>query len=387
MTESNVAQDQIKAYVDRILRMKEEAKAINADIREIYAEAKGNGFDKTVLGKLVTYVEKRQTDASAVLETEALFDLYLTAYDGAVGKVGTKRATHTHAPEKPDPIAAIKADPAMAIVDPSNLKNKSEPQPTKAAGQAPATPDVRSAPSDGFNASLPGAEGAEDRDQITEPQPGPQAGSDLTNSQALNGQVATHSPETADEIHERASTDDEASPEAGPQAEASPSREQVAGTLADREARHEGQGAPASLPTPKYAAPGIVTYENHPPEGVERSAISFAFANMGQDGALIQDELANGRAQPIVKQGKVILDGWARYMTARTMTELDGSPLTYAVVQYDGTDPLIDIIRLNVEGRMLNEQQKRVIAQTLTRQNPKRKDDIYRAFELWMEPV
>lgn len=246
--------------------------------------------------------------------------------------------------EQPDTISALLSDTSLGLVRASEIK-KSEPQP---------------------------------------PQP---AGSDLTNSQALNGQVATHSPETADEIHERASTDDEASPEAGPQAEASPSREQVAGTLADREARHEGQGAPASLPTPKYAAPGIVTYENHPPEGVERSAISIAFGNMGQDGALIQDDLANGRAQPIVKQGKVILDGWARYMTARTMTELDGSPLTYAVVQYDGTDPLIDVIRWNVEGRMLNEQQKRVIAQTLTRQHPKRKDDIYRAFELWMEPV
>lgn len=254
-----------------------------------------------------------------------------------------KRAKKSTAPS--DQVEAIRNDPSMHIVSASEIKPKSEPQPS------------------------------------------PEAGSDLTNSQALNGQVATHSPETADEIHERASTDDEASPEAGPQAEASPSREQVAGTLADREARHEGQGAPASLPTPKYAAPGIVTYENHPPEGVERSAISIAFGNMGQDGALIQDDLANGRAQPIVKQGKVILDGWARYMTARTMTELDGSPLTYAVVQYDGTDPLIDVIRWNVEGRMLNEQQKRVIAQTLTRQNPKRKDDIYRAFELWMEPV
>ena len=66
---------------------------------------------------------------------------------------------------------------------------------------------------------------------------------------------------------------------------------------------------------------------------------------------------------------------------------LDGKPLSYSVVQYDGQDPLIDAIKLNVEGRVLDENQKRQIAATLTRQHPKRKDDIYRAFELWMEPV
>lgn len=100
----SVAQDQIRAFVERILRMKEEAKAIKDDIREIYAEAKGNGYDKTVLGKLVNYVEKRSTDANALIEGESLFDLYLSAYDSAIGRVGTRVATHTH--ESPDHGAA-----------------------------------------------------------------------------------------------------------------------------------------------------------------------------------------------------------------------------------------------------------------------------------------
>jgi|GEM_PF-1500889 len=91
MSGESVAQDQIKAFVDRILRMKEERKAIDADIREIYAEAKGSGFDKTVLGKLVNYVERRAADANAVMESESLFDLYLTAYDSAVSR------PHAHA--------------------------------------------------------------------------------------------------------------------------------------------------------------------------------------------------------------------------------------------------------------------------------------------------
>lgn len=79
----SVAQDQIRAFVERILRMKEEAKAINDDIREIYAEAKGNGFDKTVLGQVVAYVEKRGKDRAALMEREALFDLYMEAFDGS----------------------------------------------------------------------------------------------------------------------------------------------------------------------------------------------------------------------------------------------------------------------------------------------------------------
>lgn len=94
--DTGVAQDQIAAFVDRILRLKEEAKALNQDIREIYAEAKGQGFDKTVLGKLVNYVEKRADKPNELAEGEAIFDLYLTAYDSAKGRVGTRRATHTH---------------------------------------------------------------------------------------------------------------------------------------------------------------------------------------------------------------------------------------------------------------------------------------------------
>lgn len=99
MSNDSVAQDQIKAFVERIMRMREERKAIDADIREIYAEAKGNGFNKTVLGQLVSYIEKSADAAkrSEMTEQEALFELYLTAYQSATaGRTGTNSATHTH---------------------------------------------------------------------------------------------------------------------------------------------------------------------------------------------------------------------------------------------------------------------------------------------------
>jgi uncharacterized protein (UPF0335 family) len=92
-TES-VAQDQLRAFVERIMRMREEAKAINDDIREIYAEAKGNGFDKTVLGKIVLHVERRSKDSAKMLEAQTLFDLYLDAFDGATGTQNARAHTH-----------------------------------------------------------------------------------------------------------------------------------------------------------------------------------------------------------------------------------------------------------------------------------------------------
>ena len=68
----SVAQDQIKAFVERILRMREEAKAINDDIREIYAEAKGNGFDTKIMKhiiKLRRQDARERDEAKAALES------------------------------------------------------------------------------------------------------------------------------------------------------------------------------------------------------------------------------------------------------------------------------------------------------------------------------
>lgn len=74
-TES-VAQDQIRAFVERIERMEEEKRAIADDIKEIYAEAKGNGFDTKVLRQVVKI---RKQDHSERMEQEALLELYMAA--------------------------------------------------------------------------------------------------------------------------------------------------------------------------------------------------------------------------------------------------------------------------------------------------------------------
>jgi uncharacterized protein (UPF0335 family) len=70
------AKDQIRAFVERIERMDEERKAIVDDIKSIYAEAKGNGFDVKIIRKVVRI---RKQDRAKRQEEEAILDLYLSA--------------------------------------------------------------------------------------------------------------------------------------------------------------------------------------------------------------------------------------------------------------------------------------------------------------------
>ena len=71
-----VAQDQIKAFIERIERLEEEKSAIAGDIKEVYAEAKGNGFDTKVLRKVISL---RKQDQNERMEMQALLDLYMEA--------------------------------------------------------------------------------------------------------------------------------------------------------------------------------------------------------------------------------------------------------------------------------------------------------------------
>lgn len=76
MADHGVARDQLRAFVERIERLEEEKKAIAEDIKEVYAEAKGNGFDTKVLRQVVRI---RKQDAHERAEQEAVLDLYMHA--------------------------------------------------------------------------------------------------------------------------------------------------------------------------------------------------------------------------------------------------------------------------------------------------------------------
>ena len=72
--------EQLKSIVERIERLEEEKRALGEDIREVYVEAKGNGFDPKIIRKVVAL---RRQETKERIEQEQLVDLYLHA-------VGTK---------------------------------------------------------------------------------------------------------------------------------------------------------------------------------------------------------------------------------------------------------------------------------------------------------
>ena len=74
-TES-VAADQLKAFIERIERLEEEKAGIAGDIKDVYAEAKGNGFDTKVLRKIIAI---RKRDYAERQEEEAILELYMQA--------------------------------------------------------------------------------------------------------------------------------------------------------------------------------------------------------------------------------------------------------------------------------------------------------------------
>ena len=73
---ANFAKDQLKTVIERIERLEEEKKATSEDIREIYAEAKVNGFDVKALR---TIVRLRKQDVDERKEEEAVLETYMHA--------------------------------------------------------------------------------------------------------------------------------------------------------------------------------------------------------------------------------------------------------------------------------------------------------------------
>ena len=76
MTEvGGIAGDQLRAYIERIERLEEEKAALAADVREVFAEAKGNGFDVKIMRQVLRL---RKMDGDDRAEEEALLDIYLS---------------------------------------------------------------------------------------------------------------------------------------------------------------------------------------------------------------------------------------------------------------------------------------------------------------------
>jgi uncharacterized protein (UPF0335 family) len=76
MAKANFAKDQLKSLVERVERLEEEKTALSGDIREVYAEAKGQGFDTKIMRQVVRL---RKMETHEREERDALLDLYMSA--------------------------------------------------------------------------------------------------------------------------------------------------------------------------------------------------------------------------------------------------------------------------------------------------------------------
>ncbi len=76
IAETGVAAQELKQFVERVERLEEEKKAIADDIRDVFAEMKGRGFDTKVVRQIIRI---RKQDHAERMEMEAILDLYMTA--------------------------------------------------------------------------------------------------------------------------------------------------------------------------------------------------------------------------------------------------------------------------------------------------------------------
>jgi uncharacterized protein (UPF0335 family) len=80
-----VASDRLKSFVERVERLESERRDLSEGIRDVYAEAKGEGFDVKVLRRVVSLRRKPKIERET---EESILDLYLTALEGSVGDAG-----------------------------------------------------------------------------------------------------------------------------------------------------------------------------------------------------------------------------------------------------------------------------------------------------------
>lgn len=88
---NGIGADRLRSFVERIERLEEEKKALVADIREVYSEAKGEGFDTKAMRQVI---KERKQDAAERQEFEAVCDLYRQALGmaGPLGEAAAERA-------------------------------------------------------------------------------------------------------------------------------------------------------------------------------------------------------------------------------------------------------------------------------------------------------
>ena len=76
LAKAGIAGQELQQFVERVERLEEDKKAISGDIRDVYAEMKGRGFDVRAVREIVKI---RKQDHSQRKEMEAILELYMSA--------------------------------------------------------------------------------------------------------------------------------------------------------------------------------------------------------------------------------------------------------------------------------------------------------------------
>lgn len=74
-----IAGDQLRSFIERIERLEDEKKQLADDIKEVYSEAKGSGFDTAIMRQII---KERRMDKDDLDERETLLDIYRKALGG-----------------------------------------------------------------------------------------------------------------------------------------------------------------------------------------------------------------------------------------------------------------------------------------------------------------
>lgn len=365
MSGVGVADDVIRAFFERWKRLEEAKAEISDDLKELFAEMKGSGFDTKVARKVF---RDKTVDQNERAEFEAIYDLYWSALSGS--RAGRAR----EGDEATTPSTSnYGADSAKS--DDLGTAPEHEPQPSLMAGKAAASIPPEVAAGNSENIEITSVESVNEP-HMTVAIDANTGGDDVESGASARpaGQEAGAQPsgfEDGVEIDLRSGPD----PKRASHSQSSDLRDgrlQAVPAPALDESRDSAAGVEAPAAPVNYPAPGLTTYEHCPPEPVRWHEYANCFPETTIDLG------STGVQKPIVKIGNVILDGRSRYHAARD------AKIAYPVVQYAGSDPLLDVIVWNLEARFMSEAERRTVAGRLAKLVPDRTDEIMGMFGLEM---
>lgn len=98
MTNARTAPVELKSFVERVERLREEIKGLNSDVSDVYGEAKSRGYDVPTLKRVIKH---RARDPEKAKEQDAIFETYMAALDGTENAIARAREKKS----KPAPVS------------------------------------------------------------------------------------------------------------------------------------------------------------------------------------------------------------------------------------------------------------------------------------------